>query len=434
MAKKSERKIIYVYADWVGLNGPSLVGTLAAELVRGAEVFSFSYDKNWLEQKQAQNLDPDLQMFSGAQYASEGKTNFGIFTDSCPDRWGRILMKKREAILARIANKQAKKLYESDFLLGVNDLSRMGALRFKLSQEGEFLNNRSSDSASLNVPHYVPRWTRLRELQQASLNIEGDDAENSAEYLKWLNMLISPGSSLGGARPKASVLSEDDELWIAKFPSRFDDVNVGGWEMVAYKIAIEAGVEMSESKVEQIASDVRNENFCFLTKRFDRQQDGRIHFASAMTCLAKVDGDDHSRELSYLDLAEYIVRSSANVEKDLEQLWRRIVLNIFISNVDDHLRNHGFLLDESGWSLSPAFDINPVADGNGLKLNISQDDNSQDIELALSVIGYFRISASKASAIVEEVRSAALKWRQHANDLGISRQKQDLMARAFRLL
>lgn len=422
MAKKNERKHIYVYADWIGIDGPLLMGTLSVDVVRGEEVFSFSYDENWIAKGFGRELDPDLQFYSGDQYLEEGKSNFGVFTDSCPDRWGRILMQRREAILARQESRTPRKLHESDYLLGVFDGNRMGALRFKLDPDGDFLNNKTEFA--------TPPWARLRELEHASLKIEEDGDETSEEYIKWLNMLISPGSSLGGARPKASVVDEDGNLWIAKFPSKHDDTNVGGWEMVAYQIALEAGVNMSECKAQKF----NNDNYTFLTKRFDREGNGRIHFASAMTCLGKVDGSDHTLGVSYLDLAEFIIRSGSNVNEDLEELWRRIVLSICISNVDDHLRNHGFILEETGWRLSPAYDINPSADGNGLKLNISEHDNSQSLELALSVIEYFRMDESRAKEIIENVKKSVSKWREFANKLGISGRKQYLMARAFRVI
>ncbi len=422
MSKKNQRKQIYVYADWIGVNGPKLMGLLSVDIVRGDEVFSFAYDANWFSEGHAQELDPELQMYSGDQYLSEEKSNFGVFTDSCPDRWGRLLMQKREVILARQEKRTPEKLYESDYLLGVYDGNRMGALRFKLDQKGDFLNSKTE--------FVTPPWANLRELEQASLKLEEDGDEASEEYLKWLNMLISPGSSLGGARPKASIVDEKNNLWIAKFPSKQDDKNIGGWEMVAYLIALDAGINMSECKAQKFNSN----NYTFLTKRFDRNKEKRIHFASAMTCLGKVDGDNHSTGTSYLDLAEFIVRSGSNVDVDLEQLWRRIILSICISNVDDHLRNHGFILEETGWRLSPAYDINPVEDGEGLKLNISEHDNSQDLDLALSVIGYFRIDEDKAKQIIEEVKIAVSKWRGHADKLSISKGKQDLMSRAFRVI
>lgn len=427
MSKKNERKHIYVYADWVGIGQPYLMGVLSVDVVRGQEIFSFSYDDDWIRKGLAQELDPDLQFYAGVQYLEDGKSNFGVFTDSCPDRWGRVLMQRREAIFARRENRTPRKLYESDYLLGVYDENRMGALRFKLDPDGDFLNNK--------VEFATPPWARLRELEQASLKIEEDSNETSEEYIKWLNILISPGSSLGGARPKASIVDEKGSLWIAKFPSKHDDTNVGGWEMVAYQIALEAGVTMSESKAQKFNSD----NHTFLTKRFDREQKQRIHFASAMTCLGKVDGGnstkgDFNPAVSYLDLAEFIVRSGSNVDEDLEELWRRIVLSICISNVDDHLRNHGFILEETGWKLSPAYDLNPNADGDGLKLNISEHDNSQSLELALSVREYFRISEPRAKEIVEQVKKSVLKWKELASKIGISRRKQDLMARAFRIV
>lgn len=296
----------------------------------------------------------------------------------------------------------------------------MGALRFKLEPDGNILNNKTEFS--------TPPWAKLRELEQASFKIEEDGDETSEEYLKWLNMLISPGSSLGGARPKANIVDEQNNLWIAKFPSKHDDTNVGGWELVAYQIASEVGINMSDCKAQKFNSD----NYTFLTKRFDRNKGNRIHFASAMTCLGKLDGSDHASGVSYLELAEFIVRSGSNVDKDLEELWKRIILSICISNVDDHLRNHGFILEETGWRLSPAFDINPSADGDGLKLNISEHDNSQDLGLALSVIEYFRLNEAKAKGIIAKVKKAALKWRKHAEKLNIPTGKQDLMARAFR--
>ncbi len=422
MAHKNQRKHIYVYADWIGVHSPQLMGTLSVDVVRGEEVFSFYYDDKWIAKGFSQHLDPDLQFFLGDQYLGEGKTNFGVFTDSCPDRWGRRLMQKREAILARKDKRSPRKLYESDYLLGVYDSNRMGALRFKLDQEEDFLNNKK-DLAT-------PPWAQLRELEQASLKLEDDGDETSEEYLKWLNMLMSPGSSLGGARPKASIVDETNNLWIAKFPSKHDDTNVGGWEMVAYQIALESGINMAECKVKKFNSN----SYTFLTKRFDRDKDKRIHFASAMTSLGRVDGDNHATGVSYLDLAEFIVRSGSNVDKDLEELWRRIVLSICISNVDDHLRNHGFILEDTGWRLSPAYDINPIQDGEGLKLNISEYDNSQDLDLALSVIGYFRIDEHKANQIIEEVKIAAAKWKKHADKLCISKEKQDFMARAFRVI
>lgn len=423
MAKNS-RKTIYVYAGWKELESPpELMGVLSADVVRGAEVFSFEYDKKWLSggaENKSSQLDPDLQLYAGPQYLTDKKSNFGLFLDSCPDRWGRVLMDRREAILAKQEKRAAKKLFESDYLLGVFDGHRMGAIQFKLDPSGPFMNNNKEFSS--------PPWVQLRELEQASLKLEEDGIENSAEYLKWLNLLISPGSSLGGARPKASVIDEQGGLWIAKFPSRKDDVDIGAWEMVACRIAQEAGVKMSECKAQKFGSGQHT----FLTKRFDRELGERIHFASAMTSLGKVDGEDGSKGVSYLHLAEFIAANGSHVERDLEELWRRIILSICVSNVDDHLRNHGFILNQDGWALSPAYDINPVRHGDGLKLNISEKDNSQDFDLALSVCHYFRLDVKKAQVIIKQVKASTAKWKDHAAALGISNSEQSYMESAFR--
>lgn len=417
----NNRKNIFVYADWMGLQATQFMGMLSSDVVRGTEIFSFSYEPKWVEDSNRYQLDPDLQLYKGPQYVKSEKLNFGVFLDSCPDRWGRVLMDRREAQIARQENRDAKVLRESDYLLGVYDGHRMGGLRFKLDPYGEFLND--------NKAQGTPPWTSLRELEHASLKLEEDGIESSPEYLKWLNMLISPGSSLGGARPKASVLDEAGNLWIAKFPSQKDDINVGAWEMLAYQVAKDAGLRMDECKAQAFNSSQHT----FMAKRFDRKGSERIHFASALTCLGKVDGEDGDKGVSYIHLAEFLAFNGSDTNRDLEELWRRIILNICISNVDDHLRNHGFLLNSDGWSLSPAYDINPLRDGDGLKLNISETDNAQDLNLALSVIGYFRIDLVKAKNIISEVKKAVAQWRRLAKELSISKTEQDRMERAFRL-
>ncbi len=241
-------------------------------------------------------------------------------------------------------------------------------------------------------------------------------------------MLVAPGSSLGGARPKASVLDQNKALWIAKFPSKNDDTDIGGWEMVVHTLAKKAGIIMAEGFAQKFSS----KNHTFLTKRFDRNPDGsRIHFASAMTLLGYTDGQDYLDGVSYLELAEYIMNNGASVEEDLEQLWRRIVFSICVSNADDHLRNHGFILSDKGWRLSPAYDINPVETGTGLKLNISENDNSLDLNLALAVIPFFRLNEEKAFAIIEDVKNAVTSWREVAKELGIPNQQIEAKVKAF---
>ncbi len=416
MAKKETQRIIHVYADWQELGGPVLMGLLKSTQHR-KEVFSFEYDEAWLK-SHAQMLDPDLQLLKGAQYLNTDKTNFGMFTDSSPDRWGRVLMDRREAVYARIEKRPQRTLWETDYLLGVFDGHRMGALRFKESPEGPFLNN-NKEMAS-------PPWTSLRELEHASIELEkdGDDEDR----LKWLNMLIAPGSSLGGARPKASVLDPDGELWIAKFPSLKDDIDVGAWEMVVHDLARQAGLKVPSCQTGKFFSTQHT----FLTKRFDREGTSRIHFASAMTLLGYSDGYSHKNGVSYLELAEFIIRNGASVGEDLEELWRRIVFYICVSNTDDHLRNHGFLLTGKGWRLSPAFDINPVRKATGLHLNISEKDNSLDLNLALEVAPYFRLSKKRAEEIMIEATESVKNWNGVAEKYRISKGERELMTESFR--
>jgi serine/threonine-protein kinase HipA len=418
---KIPQQDIEVYAHWVGLPQPTLLGVLHTTPGRGKEIFSFEYNDEWLKNNQAYTLDPSLQLFRGPQHAPQAQKNFGVFLDSSPDRWGRFLMNRKEAQLAREEGRKEHKLLESDYLLGVYDEHRMGALRFRTNAKGPFLDNNKSPAS--------PPWTSLRELEHASLELEKHNAEKNPDYSMWLKMLIAPGGSLGGARPKASVVDENKHLWIAKFPSCNDDYDIGAWEMVVYKLAQRAKIIIAEAKLDRFNS----RHHTFLNKRFDRSNKGeRIHFASAMTLLQHSDGDDASTGASYLELAEFILRQGAQPDQDLEQLWRRIVFYICVSNVDDHLRNHGFILQPNGWALSPAFDINPVANGDGLKLNISESDNSQDLLLAKEVAQYFRIKPDKANQIIHEVVKVVTDWRKEASSLGISIREQDHMEGAFR--
>lgn len=421
MAKQNNKRLIRVYAHWKGMENPFLMGTLISDRLKGKEIFSFEYVEDWLRSGPSQLLDPSLQLYSGLHYLNEDQANFGIFLDSSPDRWGRILMRRREAALSRAEEREEQKLFETDYLLGVFDGHRMGALRFKLEKDGPFLNN-NRDMAS-------PPWTSLRELEQISLRLEEDDVTEDPEYLNWLSMLIAPGASLGGARPKASIVDREGGLWIAKFPSRNDQGDIGGWEIVTYELAIMAGIKMAESRAQKFSSNY----YTFLTKRFDRGNNGeRIHFASAMTMLGYIDGQDHSDGASYLELVEFIQNNGANVDQDLEQLWRRIVFSICVTNTDDHLRNHGFILTDNGWILSPAYDINPVETGTGLKLNISDEDNSLDLNLAMEVSEFFRLSDKEATQILKEILNAVSNWKKLADKYGISRMEQELKAIAFK--
>ncbi len=329
-------------------------------------------------------------------------------------------MERREALAARQEERKPRPLSESDYLLGVSDIYRMGGIRFKLDSEGPFLDE--------NVQMVAPPMTSLRTLEEASLQLEKKDAEESPAFAKWLNLLNSPGSSLGGARPKASVIDPGGNLWIAKFPSLKDDRDMGGWEIMVNNLATKAGVSTAEAKVRRFTQEYHT----FLTKRFDRVKKGRIHFASAMTLLGQVDGVDALRNISYLHIAEFIMRHGAKPDADLEELWRRIVFNICISNSDDHLRNHGFLLTKKGWILSPAYDINPIPLSTGLNINISEESNALDIDLAREVAEKFRVNAKQREIIINNVLEAVSNWSGEARKIGIPTNEIRQMENAFR--
>ena len=409
---------IYVYAHWQEMKEPKLIGVLSAQQAKGKKAFSFEYDRNWLKTEQKFLLDPDIQLYGGPQYPNQ-KENFGIFLDSMPDTWGRTLMKRREAQLARERNEKPKTLYDIDFLLGVYDESRMGALRFKIEANGDFLDNNKNAS--------TPPWSSIRELQNAAANFEND--KDNEEVNKWLSVLMAPGSSLGGARPKANILDNDKSLWIAKFPSKTDTVDKAAWEFLAYKLATNAGINMAPCRIEKIMG----KHNTFFTKRFDRENGERIHFASAMTMTGNNEDTIRDNPASYLDIAEFISNQGANVEENLHQIWRRIVFNIAISNTDDHLRNHGFILTKEGWILSPAYDLNPSIDKDGLALNIDMDNNALDFELAKSVGEYFRLNTLQMENIIQEVTQVTSNWKTIAGEIGISRAEMEIMEKAFNL-
>lgn len=415
-----QRKEILVYSQPPDCQKPILMGILNATIVRGKEIFAFEYDPGFLTSDIVFEIDPNLRLYKGSQYLSEEERNFGIFLDSSPDRWGRVLMDRKEAVKARAEERPERRLMESDYLLGANDELRMGALRFKTDENGPFLDNDSTYS--------TPPMTSLRELEHATIELEQDVSMEDEEYLKRLSLLIAPGSSLGGARPKASVKSEDDHFWIAKFPSKGDETDIGAWEFLVYKLALKCSIDMANSKAERFFS----EKTTFLTKRFDRDKKGRrIHFFSAMTLLGYQDGADARAGISYLELLELIITRGSNVEYDVEQLWRRIVFNICVSNTDDHLRNHGFLLDKNGIILSPAYDINPNPKGYGLHLNIDENDNRLNSDIARSVAPLFRLSDREASEIIRDIKDVVSCWRTEAEKLKINRKEMELMAPAF---
>jgi len=408
---------IFVYAHWIGMSEPKCIGLLSAQQAKGKKAFSFEYEKDWIQSKEQMILDPDIEWYSGQQYPNR-KENFGVFFDSMPDTWGRTLMKRRAAQHAKLEGKFSS-LYDIDFLLGVYDEGRMGGLRYKLDKEGPFLDN--------NPHSVIPSMSSIKELQYAAKILESD--EDSEAVKKWLAILIAPGSSLGGARPKANVRDGNGDLWIAKFPSQSDTNDKAAWEFLAYRLALKAGVEISESRIEKISG----KHHTFLTKRFDRKNGERIHFASAMTMTGNNEDTLKEKAASYLDIAEFIQYTGAQNKQDLHQLWRRIVFNIAISNTDDHLRNHGFILTEKGWVLSPAYDLNPSIEKDGLALNIDSENNALDVDLAKSVGDYFQLLPNEMDKIINDVHTTIRDWKGIAKEIGISRADLEIMAPAFRI-
>lgn len=422
----SKQRVIDVVADWASLGGPRLFGRLTATPARGKEVFAFEYDDAWLLGGTSRQLDPSLELFRGPQYPAKNRDNFGVFLDSSPDRWGRVLMRRREAQLARTEGRAERRLLESDYLLGVHDGHRMGALRFRMG-------DRYLDDDDVLAS---PPWTSLRELEHASLELEREGVEDDPDYGRWLRMLIAPGGSLGGARPKASVRDDRGRLWIAKFPSRSDEEDTGAWERVVNDLAARAGLVVPETELRRFGAKARGAraHHTFLSRRFDRTDGGgRLHFASAMTLLDRTDGEGADDGVSYVELADLLMRIGSKTSSDLEQLWRRIVFFMCVSNTDDHLRNHGFMLETNGWALAPAYDMNPDPHGAGLRLNVSETDNAQDLELALSVASVFRVKPKRAQAIALEVKGVVAGWRAVASSHGLTRAAQDRMQRAFRV-
>ena len=412
----TNQKNIFVYDDFSDKR-PLLMGTLFVNVIKGYESYSFEYDKEWLKKTElALILDPELRPYSGRQYPI-GKNIFGLFADASPDRWGRVLMNKRERILAEKEGRKPSKLHDSDYLMGVYDETRMGGIRFKLDTAGSFLSD-DKDTAA-------PPWTTLRTLEEASRNYENDETGLSE---KWLNQLIKPGSSLGGARPKATVLDTQKELWIAKFPSKNDENDTGAWEMVVHDLALQCGLNVPNAKLEKFSSL----GSTFLIKRFDRQGDKRIHFASAMTLLGKTDGASAADGSSYLDIASFIKSYGAQPKKDLIELWKRIVFNMTISNTDDHLRNHAFIFTKKGWILSPLYDVNPVPYGDELSLNINEYDNRINIDLAIQSAIKFGISKSEAKVYADDILKIVREnWEKKAIEHRLTRGQIEEMRPAF---
>jgi serine/threonine-protein kinase HipA len=394
------------------------VGTLFHAASHGHSVFSFAYDPEWLRRPDTFEIDPGLQMHDAENYPSQPAGVFRIFTDSAPDRWGRLLLDRRETLKAREEQRQARTLAEWDYLLGVHDSCRMGALRFRRDASSPFLDN---------DPHLAaPPLTSLGELEAASLALEAPDADEQPQFRQWLTALLAPGSSLGGARPKANFADPEGALWIAKFPSREDRRDIGAWEMVVHQLAQTAGLSVPDAQLLSLGSRHRT----FASRRFDRlPAGGRRFFVSAMTLLERQDGENSS----YLELAEFLSTrgSPAHKQADLRELWTRVVFNILVSNRDDHLRNHGFILVADGWRLAPAYDLNPNIDRTHHQLAIDASDPTPDVALALTTAEFYGLSAAQADKILRRVRTAANQWQTIAAARRLPRAEIELLAQAF---
>lgn len=408
-------KIVYVY-DSFSFDEPMLLGKLYVDVIKGGETYSFEYDKNWLKSTNYPvSIDPDFMGYGGREYPCSNSI-FGVFADASPDRWGQILLNKKERKLADRESRKPRRLNLSDFLMGVYDECRMGGLRFKSEEDGEFLSNDKETA--------TPPWATLRTLEEASRQFENDDTLNE----KWLNQLLRPGSSLGGARPKATVVDTKGQLWIAKFPSKNDTNNTGAWEKVVHDLAQKCGLNVPESKLETFSKL----GSTFLVKRFDRDGDKRIHFASAMTLLSKTDGASAVDGSSYLDLVSIIKSNGANPTADLIELWKRIVFNMAVSNTDDHLRNHAFILKKNGWVLSPLYDVNPVPYGDELSLNVNEYDNRISIPLAIETAHRFGIKKEDAIRMADEITETVRQnWEKLAAKYRLSRGQIEDMRPAF---
>jgi len=376
----------------------------------------FNYDERWLTHSMCFNIDPDLSQDNSVFHPNPAIGNFGVFMDSSPDRWGQTLMKRREALEAKDNNRRPRTLYAWDFLMGVQDLTRQGALRFKLEGENTFLSDHK-------LP--APPITMLYELENIAKELSSKRIDDLTSLKRWLSVLVAPGASLGGARPKANFTETDGSIWIAKFPSKEDDRDIGAWEGITHKLALSANISVPQAKIIKLNSAYHT--FCI--KRFDRHDNKRVFYASAMTLLKKI----QSEGSSYLDIAQFIMINGVgmHIKDDLEQLFRRVVFNVAVGNKDDHLRNHGFILTRLGWRLSPAFDVNPNIDKADHVLNIDDVDNRPSMESVMTTADLYELTASKAEKIIVDIIGVVNSWKNVAKRAGISKAEVELMEAAF---
>ena len=412
-------KKLYVYADFDWLKGVELVGELGYESLRGSDSYSFKFADSWIKKYNAITLSDDLNNYPGIQYTQLNKDIFGSFADALPDRWGRTLLLRREQILAQEERRPVHRLTSFDFLTGIDDFSRMGGFRFKETPDGEFINA----DHSLRIPPL----TDLRELIAASKEIERSEEANALPEKRWITQLVQPGSSLGGARPKANVVDTDHSIYVAKFPSLKDDYDSGLWEHFCHLLAKNAGINAAETKV----LEINDKYHTLLSRRFDRTNEGkRIHFASAMTLLGLNDGDNATTGHGYIDIVDFIISGCTDVDANLRELFRRVAFNICVGNSDDHFRNHGFLLTAKGWTLSPAYDMNPTQNDHQ-SLLINSKTNKSDLSILLNSCEEYMLAPEVAKGIINEVVVTVKDWRALANILGISKREMSLFEGVF---
>ena len=404
------RKLL-VYADLHWLHTPALVGELSYESLRGADSYGFSFAPTWLQTQRDLFLSADLNNYTGMQYTAADRDIFGCFSDALPDRWGRTLLNRREQLQAQEQRRPLRRLSSFDYLLGIDDYSRMGAFRFKETPDSDFINS--------DPMLKIPPLTDIRTLEAAGSAIEQSEAHNALPEKKWIAQLIQPGTSLGGARPKASVTDLDGALCVAKFPSRKDDYDVELWEHLCHLLARKAGIEVADTKVLKAIGPYHT----LISRRFDRTTDGgRIHFASAMTLLGLQDGNNAADGHGYLDLVDFIVQHCTAVESNLSELYRRVAFYICVGNSDDHFRNHGFLLTPKGWTLSPAYDINPTLNTSQSLLISSVSNQAAFSQLRAAAEDYL-LTRETADAILAEVQAVLVDWSSLATHIGIPRRE-----------
>ena len=388
------------------------IGLARCSRARGRETVTFEYVRTWLEDPDGFSLQPALALGRGTFASPEGLATFGSIGDSAPDTWGRRLMQRAERRLAAREGRAVRTLLESDYLLGVADETRLGALRFRWAGDDAF-----QARIGVGVPALI-QLGRLLQITERILRDEETDEE--------LQLIFAPGSSLGGARPKASVIDKHGDLSIAKFPKETDDYCMETWEEIALRLADQAGIATPAHRLIDVAGKK-----VMLSRRFDRQGAVRIPFLSAMPMMGTKDGE----RSSYPEIVDALAEHGAKGKTDAHALYRRVVLNVLISNVDDHLRNHGFLwLGKAGWSLSPAYDLNPVPTdlkARVLTTNIDLDEGTCSLDLLESAAGFFALTLARARTVIKEVATVTATWRDTAREVGARAAEIDRMASAF---